>query len=131
MSYCRFSSNDFQCDLYIYEDVSGGFTTHIAGNRIVYLESPPEPMPPFSSYKTNEAWAADFVEHNRQVMALLDDESKYRRDDIDLPYAGESFNDPDIPTLVERLLELKALGYRFPDSVITDLREEHEEKTNG
>ena len=25
MAYCRFSSDDFQCDLYVYADVSGGF----------------------------------------------------------------------------------------------------------
>ena len=27
MSYCRFSTDDFACDVYAYADVSGGFTT--------------------------------------------------------------------------------------------------------
>ena len=35
MSYCRWSSDNWKCDLYCYEDVSGGITTHVAGNRIV------------------------------------------------------------------------------------------------
>lgn len=26
MSYCRWSTDDFKCDLYIYEDVAGGWT---------------------------------------------------------------------------------------------------------
>jgi hypothetical protein len=38
MSYCRWSSNDFQCDVYVYEDVAGGWTTHVACNRVVYSE---------------------------------------------------------------------------------------------
>src|SRR5687767_6611694 len=36
MSYCRWSTDDFQCDLYCYEDVSGGFTTHVAGRRKIW-----------------------------------------------------------------------------------------------
>lgn len=31
MSYCRWSSDDFECDLYCYADVRGGYTTHVAG----------------------------------------------------------------------------------------------------
>ena len=35
MSYCRFSSEDFSSDVYCYADCSGGFTTHVASNRII------------------------------------------------------------------------------------------------
>ncbi len=34
MSYCRWSSDNTNCDLYCYEDCSGGFTTHVAGFRL-------------------------------------------------------------------------------------------------
>lgn len=34
MSYCRWSSMDYQCDLYIYDDVSGGLTVHVAAGRL-------------------------------------------------------------------------------------------------
>lgn len=33
MSYCRWSSDNFECDLYCYSDVNGGYTTHVAGRR--------------------------------------------------------------------------------------------------
>ena len=35
MSYCRFSSEDFSCDVYVYDDAMGGTTVHVAGNRYV------------------------------------------------------------------------------------------------
>lgn len=34
MSYCRWSSMDYQCDLYIYDDVDGGLTVHVAAGRL-------------------------------------------------------------------------------------------------
>lgn len=122
MSYCRWSTDDFQCDLYIYQDTSGGYTTHVAGNRIVL----PEDLPPQVDLtpETADAW----FERHRKVMDMLDN---IEREPIDLLYAGESFNDPDIETLIGRLLHLKALGYRFPDSVIEELREEWQEETNA
>lgn len=33
MSYCRFSSNNWMCDVYVYESVYGGFQVHVAGRR--------------------------------------------------------------------------------------------------
>lgn len=35
MSYVRWSSDDFKSDVYCYVDMSGGFTTHVADNRII------------------------------------------------------------------------------------------------
>ena len=40
MSYCRFSSDGFQCDVYCYGSM-GGYTIHVAGRRQVF----PEPLP--------------------------------------------------------------------------------------
>lgn len=44
MSYCRFSSNNFWCDVYVYKNVNGGWTTHVAANRHVI---PPIPQLPW------------------------------------------------------------------------------------
>ena len=33
MSYCRWSSNNYQCDVYVYES-DLGFQTYVAGNRV-------------------------------------------------------------------------------------------------
>ena len=43
MSYCRWSSDDFRCDLYIYESAAG-FVIHVAANRVEW-------DPPTSPYK--------------------------------------------------------------------------------
>lgn len=34
MSYCRWSSMDFKCDLYIYE-AEDGIAIHVASNRVI------------------------------------------------------------------------------------------------
>lgn len=36
MSYCRWSSDNWKCDLYCYEDANG-YITHVADNRIVKI----------------------------------------------------------------------------------------------
>ena len=33
MSYCRWSSDRWQSDVYCYSDVIGGYTTHVARSR--------------------------------------------------------------------------------------------------
>jgi len=35
MAYCRWSSDNFQSDVYVYEDIDGTWITHVAGSRIV------------------------------------------------------------------------------------------------
>lgn len=34
MSFCRFSTDDVQSDVYVYANMMGGFTTHVAEARI-------------------------------------------------------------------------------------------------
>ena len=41
MSYCRWSSDNFQCDVYCYADVSGGYTTHVKDGK-TYNDATPE-----------------------------------------------------------------------------------------
>lgn len=42
MSYCRFSSDLWQCDVYVYEDCDGGWTTHVASARLRH--EPPQAL---------------------------------------------------------------------------------------
>jgi len=122
MSYCRWSSDDFQCDLYCYEDCTGGWTTHVARNKLV----PKEPLPPKIAWKKGagkkaaDAWVA---RHNR-VNEIL---KKARRVNLKLPLAGESFNDPTLEKFLERVISLRAIGYRCPDSLIEIIFEEIKE----
>ena len=71
MSYCRWSTDNFKCDLYCYEDVNGGFTTHVASNR------PSPPYPYEGSYdeffklcldkKDTSGWSEKHEKWNKEI----------------------------------------------------------------
>jgi hypothetical protein len=52
MSYCRWSSENFKLRplLLFYEDVGGGWTTHVAGNRVLGT------IPPVPDFVTAPTW---------------------------------------------------------------------------
>jgi hypothetical protein len=115
VSYCRWSSDDYQCDVYVYEDVCGGFTTHVAGGRYVFKE----PLPPPVSWdpQNMQAW---FDRHDKVTQMVEDAETQA----IGLPHDGESFNDDTAEECANRLEALRALGYNVPQYAIDALREE-------
>jgi hypothetical protein len=110
MSYCRWSSDDFQCDVYVY-DGGGGWTTHVAGNRPVgAVPATPEP---------NSGNFQEFMAAHRAQMAFLE---TCERANITLPHAGESFHDDTPGECADRLDMLRALGYKVPQYAIDELR---------
>ena len=113
MSYCRFSCDDWSSDVYCYEDVNGGYTTHVAGNRLVGEV----PKVPHILRASPDEWTKA---HNVQMAWLRSAE----RTLIDLPHAGAMFNDPTPEAAHERLLSLRALGFHVPDHAIEALAEE-------
>jgi len=113
MSYCRWSSDNWRCDLYCYEDVNGGITTHVACNRIVG----DVPEVPFIL----DVSADEFMKAHKKQMEFLD---TAKREKIGLPYDGETFNDPDYESFLKRLLHLREVGYNFPDWVIEEVKED-------
>ena len=117
MSYCRWSSDDWSCDLYCYEDVSGGWTTHVGCNRII--GDVPKELD--LRIATPEAW----LDSHREAMRFVE---TAEREPIGLPHDGETFNDPTLETFKQRLLDLRAVGYRFPDYVLEDVEEEIRER---
>lgn len=125
MSYCRWSSDDFRCDIYCYEDVSGGFTTHVAGNR-VRGEIPRERFDLLMKPDRTEGELQEFMASHKAQMDYLE---TAERESIGLPYDGQSFNDPDLKSFLKRLLHLRATGYNFPDHVLENVREELAEES--
>ena len=115
MSYCRFSNNDYQCDVYCYASVSGGYVTHVASNRPILDGTLPPPVP--WEKGNDDAW---FARHEA-VMAWME---KAERKPIGLPYDGESFDDPAASDAADRLQMLKDAGYNVPQYAIDALREE-------
>ena len=111
MSYCRWSD----CDVYVYEDVNGKWTTHVAAKRHAAGKAPSldwtstETL--MASYSAMQQWLKD----NPDMV------------DIDLPNAGKSFNDPTPGQCADRLEALRAEGFDVPQYAIDALREEEAE----
>ena len=118
MSYCRWSTDDFQCDLYVYEHVGGGFIIHVAGNKVIFKD----PLPPQVEITEDaDAWFARY----QTVMKMIDE---CERVPLDLPHDGESFHLDTAAEAADKVEELLALGYRCPDDVVPALRSEAAEE---
>jgi len=99
MSYCRFSP---ESDVYVYADVAGGFTTHVANNNIT------------NEYLRDVAtWAREGRLRDLPPPPPLK-----------LPHAGMTFNDETIPACILRLLSLRECGYKVPEYALERLRRE-------
>jgi hypothetical protein len=119
MSYCRFSTNDFQCDVYCYEG-QDGFVVHVATRRPVYKE----PLPPEVEFTPDDiyAWATAHVARSSIVSKMLDEAEHIQ---IGLPHDGKTFLYGTAGDAADCLSELKKLGYMVPDDAIEALREEY------
>ena len=115
MSYCRFSSDDFTSDVYVYADVSGGYTTHVASSR--YDGEIPSVASAFDEPFDAERCAALFKAQDD----FLDSATMSR---IGGAHDGKTYNDPDLASLLDRLCDLQGCGYRVPQSALDEIRSE-------
>lgn len=115
MAYCRWSTDDFQCDLYVYEDCAGGWTIHIAGRRTVYSEKLPPPI------ELTQETALEYFHRHQKIMQM---HGSAKMVEIDLPYVGETILVDSLQELLATLIQLKEIGYIFPDSVIKEVEGE-------
>ena len=143
MSYCRFSSDNFRCDVYVHESVYGGWQTHVASRRRalpVVPDFPPEWVPMFGG-----RWVRDIRDTiypsrahkaaSRLVWWLWTQWHKvsmwsvrtWPTRKINLPGAGESFVDDTPGECAQRLRELKSRGFFVPDHAIRLLEIEQRE----
>ncbi len=114
MSYCRWSTNDYRCDVYVYQS-SEGWDTHVARHR---HEVPDGAFPPpVDPSEDLDGW----VLRSEVVRALI---HEAERKPIGLRYDGESYVDATPGECADRLEQLRALGYRVPQSAIDSLRAE-------
>jgi hypothetical protein len=122
MAYCRFSTNDFQCDVYVYESNPGGWAIHIASRRVIYTEPLPDRIP-FDATDVDAFVAKQFA---RDVAVdAIRERSEW--ESIKLPYAGTTIYEPSAGDAALRLIALRDMGYRVPDYAITELIEEQAE----
>jgi hypothetical protein len=129
MSYCRFSSDDFRCDVYAYEHVDGGFVTHVAGNKTRGYIPRVLPLP---NYQLKDAASAlkrlRYGVWFRLWMWSYHLQSFYLehapRRALGLPHDGETFDDESAEACADRLVYLRQCGYRVPQYAIDNLRQE-------
>jgi len=112
MSYCRWSSNNWDCDLYCYES-NEGFVTHVAANRVVGEI----PVVPHLLSQDPDAWSKA---HAAQMQFLDTGEWNV----IGLASDGQTFVDDTLESFLERVKNLKVAGYHVPDFVIESIEEE-------
>jgi hypothetical protein len=129
MAICRWSSDDFKCDLYIYQTVYGGIQVEIAGNHSNHDPSVidwPEDLPLAMLKEGMETpivaeWANKMVAARRQLFDMLD---TAERTLIDHPHAGGSFRFETAEEVVEFLEKEIIPSGKFivPEWLISELQ---------
>ena len=112
MSFCRFSSDDFQCDVYAYEGMLG---VHIAVAKTRAVSDTPVPALPVPWHS---APAADLMAALAAQKAWL---ATAQRVQIGLPHDGESLVVGSCSEAAALLEQLRTDGYRVPQYAIDAL----------
>jgi hypothetical protein len=122
MSYCRWSSDDWQCDVYVYAHVDGGWATHVAGRRWIFTVElpPPTPLPRGFSHDQFTAW----YQRHREVMRLHGEVDKGHWLELPEPEGGIDYMHRTAGECADNLERLRAAGFNVPQYAIDELREE-------
>lgn len=114
MSYCRWSTDSFRCDVYAYESADG-YTVHVAGRKRAIPDDLNQPdfafaMPPGDYTARYQAWDEAY-----QTLPWVE---------LTAPSAGKTFCEPTLEAFRSRMLGLRAEGLRFPDTVLDEIDQE-------
>jgi hypothetical protein len=113
MSYCRFSSDNFRSDVYVYYG-DDGYTCHIAARKISNIDQCPE-----ISISLNLEDNQKFIERYQQRQAWM--ENYALRVPIKHDLAGTTFTTNTSEEMVEELLFLRQEGFHVPQNAIDAL----------
>jgi hypothetical protein len=121
MSFCRWSSNSYRCDLYAYESYDG-YEIHVAQFRHTLPSSVVQPQVPNleGDSDSQENGLIEYVAARTRFMAMLDEADVVP---IGLPYDGQSFiyENWDWDGFVAQMKTLTEAGYQVPDGLIESL----------
>lgn len=109
MSYCRWSSDNWMCDVYAYESVEG-YVTHVACNKRTGFITPLD-------YSTSERLTKTYTQ---QMKDLKNTQFEL----LNLPYDGETLTDDTLEDFKDTMTGLKNVGYNIPDFVFEIIDEE-------
>jgi hypothetical protein len=113
MSYCRWSSDDFQCDVYVYQHTDGYISINVASSR-PRLSRRPEPLP-------EEASGEERAGRFQKIIRLVREADE---EPIGLSRDGEHFAASTPEEAARILRDLAEEGYNVPDRVIEALLDE-------
>lgn len=122
MSYCRWSDDDFQCNLYCYPQVGDSFVTHVASMRRVFKKQLP---PPISESVDDPDYMNKIFARHQRVMELCKTAEMVP---IGLPCDGQIFVDITLEEFRTRVDKLLVMGYRAPRGLLDDIDTEIEIK---
>lgn len=117
MALCRFSSDCWRSDVYVYEDASGGVTVHVANNRHVISDDIIAAMPTYPEVGDPD-FVDKFVEWNRAWRQIP---KQCPREQITSPVAGKSFNVDNREELSTLLHKLANQQIHVPDFLLDDV----------
>jgi hypothetical protein len=122
MSWCRWSTDNFRCDLYIYDDCAGYVSVMVAGRKTAWTIIP-DPV------HTMFCWTWKWYESRFGRVVYVVWRALWAADRAIAPWrkvpwkAGECLAFTDMNELATWLLEARRNGLRFPDSVWPQLVE--------
>ena len=122
MAYCRFSDDDFRCDVYCYES-EGGFEIHVAARK--YVSDEPFPKKP------DHFWDLPPEEMTEVLKRQHDWIDHARLEPLGLAYDGKTFSCDTPGEAAETLTMLGKAGYRVPPVVIEMLIDEEKERVSS
>lgn len=114
MSYCRWSSDNGLCDVYVYESCEGGYVIHVASKRVS------DDVP-----KCDHLLKPNLI---HKYMRAKKKQNKWRDKNppqpIGLPHDGESFGFETPHECANKLIELRGIGYNVPKYAIDELMDD-------
>lgn len=122
MSYCRWSTDDYRCDLYVYEG-GDGWHCHVAGGRRDW-----EPL--FDEVRMVRDWAegrvstSDYCFARGAYHAAMSTVPWTYHDE---PSTGWDFVTQTPGEMAARMRRLRGEGFSFPDHVLEALEDEQRE----
>ena len=119
MAYCRFSSDDYRCDVYCYEGESG-FVVHVASRK--HVSDEPFPWTPGNFWNLLPEEMMDILNRQREWL------DRARLEPLGLAYDGETFSCDTPGETAETLTMLGEAGYRVPPIVVETLLDEEKER---
>ena len=121
MSYCRWSSDFYECDVYVYESIYNCWTIHVAKNRL--KEKMPESIKSIPIDTTE-----GFVKRHSKEMEWLDKHGDGERLDLSKisSHAGKIYNIETPLECAKLLIQIRNSGLNVPQYVIDELQREAE-----